>query len=87
MSVSEQIVRLQDLRDRLREKLNGMSLAEPTADLEACTIAVEGITDNKAAAGTIDGLVSTSYTIPAGYHNGSGTVSLTNDIETTLAAI
>lgn len=35
----------------------------------------------------IDGLTETSYTIPAGYHNGSGTVSLTNDIETALASI
>ena len=36
---------------------------------------------------TIDGLTTTSYTIPAGKHSGSGTVSLTNDIETALAAI
>lgn len=36
---------------------------------------------------TIDGLVKTSYTIPVGYHNGSGTVSLTNDIESALALI
>ena len=35
----------------------------------------------------IDGLTTTSYTIPAGKHSGSGTVSLTNDIETALAAI
>lgn len=35
----------------------------------------------------IDGLTETSYTIPAGYHNGSGTVSLTDDIETALASI
>lgn len=36
---------------------------------------------------TIDGLTTTSYTIPAGYHNGTGTVSLTSDIEELLAAI
>ena len=35
----------------------------------------------------IDGLTTTSYTIPAGKHSGSGTVTLTNDIETALAAI
>lgn len=40
-----------------------------------------------AVSATIDGLTTTSYTIPAGRHNGSGTVSLTNDIETALAAI
>ncbi len=43
--------------------------------------------NNGAVAATIDGLSATSYTIPAGYHSGSGTVSLTNDIETALAAI
>lgn len=43
--------------------------------------------NNGAVAATIDGLTTTSYTVPAGYHNGSGTVSLTNDIETALAAI
>lgn len=36
---------------------------------------------------TIDGLTTTSYTIAAGKHGGSGTVTLTNDIETALAAI
>ena len=45
------------------------------------------MTNNGAVAATFDGLTTTSYTIPAGYHNGSGTVSLTNDIETALAAI
>lgn len=43
--------------------------------------------NNGAIAGTIDGLTTTSYTVPAGYHSGSGTVSLTSDIETALAAI
>lgn len=43
--------------------------------------------DNGAANGTINGLTVTSYTIPEGYHNGLGTVSLTNDIEDALAAI
>ena len=43
--------------------------------------------NNGAVAATIDGLTATSYTVPAGYHSGTGTVSLTNDIETALAAI
>lgn len=46
--------------------------------------------NNGAISGTITGLGTTSgdtsYTIPAGYTSG-GTVSLTNDIETALAAI
>lgn len=47
--------------------------------------------NNGAVSGTITGLGSvtgdTYYTIPAGYHNGSGKVSITSDIETALAAI
>lgn len=43
--------------------------------------------NNGAVAATIDGLTTTSYTILAGYHSGTGTVSLTTDIETALAAI
>lgn len=48
---------------------------------------VEGtMADNGTLTGTIDGLTTTSYTIPAGKTSG-GTVSLTDDIETALAAI
>lgn len=36
---------------------------------------------------TIDGMNTTYVTVPAGYHSGSGTVSLTKDIENALAAI
>ena len=43
--------------------------------------------DNGSIAATIDGLNTTSYTIPKGYHSGAGKVSLTNAIETALAAI
>lgn len=51
-------------------------------------VKVVGTMPNRGAvSATIDGLTKTSYTIPKGYHNGSGTVSLTNDIETALAAI
>lgn len=49
---------------------------------------VEGtMPNNGAVSGSIDGLTTTSYTVPAGYHNGSGKVSLTSDIENALAAI
>lgn len=43
--------------------------------------------NNGAITGSIDGLTTMSYTVPAGYHNGSGAVSLTSDIEEALAAI
>ena len=68
--------------------------ADLVAGLKAHTI-VNGVatqitgsmTDRGTVTATIDGLTTTSYTIPAGKHSGSGTVSLTNDIETALAAI
>ena len=43
--------------------------------------------DRGTVTATIDGLTTTSYTIPAGKHSGSGTVSLTSDIEDALSAI
>lgn len=49
---------------------------------------VEGTMPNKGAIdASIDGLTTTAYTVPEGYHNGSGKVSLTADIENALAAI
>lgn len=51
-------------------------------------VLVEGtMVNNGAKALTMDGLTTTSVVIPAGFHNGSGSVSLTTDIELALAAI
>ena len=50
------------------------------------TLVTGSMTNNGAISGSIDGLSVTSYTVPAGYTSG-GSVSLTNDIETALAAI
>lgn len=50
------------------------------------TVITGTMADNGAITATIDGLTTTSYTIPAGKTTG-GTVSLTDDIETALAAI
>ena len=44
------------------------------------------MTNNGAISATIDGLSTTSYSVPSGYTSG-GTVSLTSDIEDALAAI
>lgn len=43
--------------------------------------------NNGKVTATIDGMSTTSYTIPKGYHDGTGKVSLTDDIERALAAI
>lgn len=47
---------------------------------------VGSMANNGDVSNTIDGLVKTSVTIPAGYTSG-GTISLTNDIETALSEI
>lgn len=51
------------------------------------TLTTGTMPNNGAGTKTIDGLTSTSVTIAKGYYDGSGTVSLTNDIETQLAGI
>lgn len=51
------------------------------------TVTAGTMVNNGAVSATFDGMITTSYTIPTGYHNGSGTVSLTSDIEDALAAI
>ena len=84
MSVSEQITRLQGLRDRLRTKLTSLGLTEAAADLEDCTTAVEGIADNGAVSKKLD-TTTTSYAVPAGFHNGSGTVSIELEEKTVTA--
>lgn len=49
--------------------------------------AVGTMANNGAVSATIDGLSTTEYTVPAGYHSGGGKVSLTDDIEQALAAL
>lgn len=51
------------------------------------TLTTGTMANNGAGTKTIDGLTSTSVAITKGYYDGTGTVSLTNDIETQLAAI
>lgn len=50
------------------------------------TLITGDMVNNGTLSGNIDGLSTTSYTIPAGFTSG-GTVSLTSDIEEALAAI
>lgn len=75
MSIQTEITRLQGLKSALRTKLVALGLAQSTADLETCVSAVEGV-ENR---GAVTGAISTkdgAYTVPGGYHNGSGKVSI-----------
>ena len=73
MSTSTEIKRLQDARDSLRAKAINLGIADSTAKLDALATAYNAI-ENK---GSVSAEVKEgeTYTIPKGYHDGSGTVS------------
>ena len=51
------------------------------------SVTAGSMVNNGAVNGSFDGLTNLYYTVPAGYHSGTGKVSLTADIENALAAI
>ena len=73
MSVATQISRIQTDRNTIRAKLVELGLAQNTDDLDKLAAAVESIEDRGAVSATVQ--EGDTYTIPKGYHNGSGTVS------------
>lgn len=73
MSVATEISRLQTSRNTIRTKLVELGLAASTAQLDALATAIEGIANQGAISAQVQ--EGDTYTIPAGYHNGSGTVS------------
>ena len=75
MSIQSEITRIQGLRNALRAKLVALGLAQSSADLEECVTAVEGVVMRGGVSGSIADK-STPYSVPAGYHTGSGTVSI-----------
>ena len=85
MTIQSEIIRIQGLRNNLRTKLVAMSLAQSGADLEDCVTAVEGIVDNGAVSGNISS-VAEQYTVPAGYHNGSGKVQISSTEQAKIIA-
>lgn len=72
MSTQTEITRLQNARNKIRTWLVGLGLATSTDKLDALATAAAAIKNQ----GAIDAQVKEgeSYTIPAGYHNGTGTV-------------
>lgn len=75
MSIQSEITRIQGLKNTLRSKLVSIGLVQSSADLEDCVTAVDTM-DNR---GAVDAEISTvdgDYAIAAGYHNGTGKVSI-----------
>ena len=73
MSIASELSRIQTNRNTIRTKLVELGLAVSTATLDACANAVEDIVNQGAVNASVR--EGESYTIPKGYHNGSGTVS------------
>ena len=73
MSIAEQITKIQTARNIIREKLASLGLVDSVAKLEACAAAINEIKDNGAVTATVK--EGESFTIPASYHNGSGSVA------------
>lgn len=73
MSVATQISRIQQDRNTIRAKLVELGMAQNADDLDKLATAVDGIVNQGAVSATVQ--EGDTYTIPKGYHNGSGTVS------------
>lgn len=73
MSTATEISRLTTARNTIRDKMIELGLATSTAKIDALATAVDGIANRGAVSATVQ--EGDTYTIPAGYHNGSGTVS------------
>lgn len=73
MSVATEIARIQTDRNTIRSKLVELGMAQNTDGLDKLATAVEGIDNQGAVSATVQ--EGDTYTIPKGYHNGSGTVS------------
>lgn len=73
MSTATEISRLSGARDTIRDKLIALGLAASTDKLDVLATAVDGIANRGAVQATVQ--EGDTYTIPAGYHNGTGTVT------------
>lgn len=73
MSIEVQFSRIETNRNTIRAKLVELGLATNTDKLDVLAAAIEGLVNQGAVSVTVQ--EGDTYTIPAGYHNGSGTVS------------
>lgn len=73
MSTSTEITRLQTARNTIRTKFVELGIATGTDKLDALATAASGIENRGAVNANVT--EGASYTIPKGYHNGSGVVS------------
>ena len=77
MSIATELSRIQANRNTIRAKLVSLGMANNTDNLDVLATAIEGIVNQGAV--SVEIKEGTSYTIPAGYHSGSGTVKAISD--------
>lgn len=73
MSIQTNITRIQTARDTIRAKAVELGIGGNTDKLDVLATEIDGIKDNGAVSANVK--EGETYTIPKGYHNGSGTVS------------
>lgn len=72
-SIATEIARIQTDKNKIRTKLVELGMANSNANLDELATAVSGIENRGAVSASVQ--EGDTYTIPKGYHNGSGTVS------------
>lgn len=72
-NIADEISRLSSARNTIRDKMVNFGLGTETDKLDALATEVDGIANCGAVSATVQ--EGDTYTIPRGYHNGSGTVS------------
>lgn len=73
MSIATEITRITTARNTIRNKMVNLGVALGTDDIDALATKIDGITNVGAV--EVEVKEGETYTIPAGYHNGSGTVA------------
>lgn len=78
MSIATEISRIQTNKNTIRAKLVELGMANSTDNLDRIAAAIESLVNQGAV--SVEIVEGTTYTIPAGYHNGSGTVKAISDL-------
>lgn len=78
MSIATELSRIQTDRNTIRAKLVELGMATSTDNLTRLAAAIEAMVNQGAV--SVEIVEGTTYTIPAGYHNGSGVVKALTDV-------
>lgn len=73
MSIQTEITRITTLRNKIKTALMNWGIVTGTAKLSECTTAIENVSVYKSISAQVQ--EGQTYNIPAGYHDGSGTVA------------